>query len=128
MAAPQSNDDEKPLDPEVERVRRKLLRFMIINLAILFIAFAAVIGGFIYKSSSLAPKRTAEQEALSRAPSGADAVAGTISIPAGARIISQTLAGKEVLLGLELADGSRSFLLYDLGTGRTLGTYAVKPK
>jgi hypothetical protein len=124
MAAPQSNDDEKPLDPEVERVRRKLLRFMVINLVILFVAFAAVIGAFIYKSTSLAPKRTAEQEA--RPPSGTDAVAGTIPIPAGARIVSQTLSGKEALLGLELADGSRSFLLYDLGAGRTLGTYAVK--
>ena len=125
MAVPQSNDDEKPLDPEVERVRRKLLRFMIVNLAILFVAFAAVIGGFIYKSSH-ASKRAAGQEAQIRPPSGADAVSGTIAIPAGARIVSQTLSGKEVLLGLELADGSRSFLFYDLGTGRTLGTYAVK--
>ncbi|MBN9067881.1 MAG: fimbrial protein [Rhizobiales bacterium] len=127
MAAPQSNDDDKPLDPEVERVRRKLLRFMIINLAILFVAFAAVIGGFIYKSSH-ASKRAAEQEAEIRPPSGADAVSAAIAIPAGARIVSQTLSGKEVLLGLELADGSRSFLLYDLGAGRTLGTYAVKPE
>jgi hypothetical protein len=102
-----------------------LLRFMIVNLAILFIAFAAVIGGFIYKSS-LAPKRAAEQEAGVRPPSDADVVTGTIVIPAGARIVSQTLSGSEVLLGLELADGSHSFLLYDLATARTLGTYAVK--
>jgi hypothetical protein len=125
MAAPQANDDEKPLDPEVERVRRKLLRFMVFNLAILFVAFALVIGAFIYKSS-LASKRPAEQAVQARLPSGADAVAGTIAIPAGARIVSQTLSGKEAFLGLELADGSRSFLLYDLEAGRTLGTYAVK--
>ncbi|MBN9076310.1 MAG: hypothetical protein BGN87_05300 [Rhizobiales bacterium 65-79] len=125
MAAPRTSDDDKPLDPSVERVRRKLLRFMIVNLAILFIAFALVIGAFIYKSS-LAPKRAVEQETQIRPPSGADAVAGTIAIPAGARIVSQTLSGKEVLLGLELADGSRSFLLYDLQAARTLGTYSVK--
>jgi len=125
MAAPQLNDDEKPLDPEVERVRRKLLRFMIINLAILFVAFAAVIGGFIYKSSH-ASKRTARQEAEVKSPSGTDAVTATIAIPAGARIVAQTLSGKEVLFNLELADGSRLFLLYDLEAGRTLGTYAVK--
>ena len=125
MAAPQANDDEKPLDPEVERVRRKLLRFMVFNLAILFVAFALVIGAFIYKSS-LAPKRAVEQETQIRPPSVAEAVAGTIAIPAGARIVSQTLSGREVLLGLELADGSRSFLLYDLQAARTLGTYAVK--
>jgi hypothetical protein len=126
MAAPRSNDEDKPLDPEVERVRRKLLRFMIINLVILFVAFAAVIGGFIYKSTSLAPKRPAGQEAGIQPHSGAEAVAGTIAIPAGARIVSQTLSGEEALLGLEFADGSRSFLLYDLKAGRTLGTYAVK--
>jgi hypothetical protein len=104
-----------------------LLRFMIVNLAILFVAFAAVIGGFIYKSSH-ASKRAAGQEAEAGPPSGADAVSAAIAIPAGARIVSQTLSGKEVLLGLELADGGRSFLLYDLGAGRTLGTYAVKPQ
>ena len=125
MAAPRTSDDDKPLDPSVERVRRKLLRFMIVNLAILFIAFALVIGAFIYKSS-LAPKRAVEQETQIRPPSGADAVAGTIAIPAGARIMSQTLSGRDVLLGLDLADGSRSFLLYDLQAARTLGTYAVK--
>lgn len=125
MAAPRTSDDDKPLDPSVERVRRKLLRFMIVNLAILFIAFALVIGAFIYKSS-LAPKRAVEQETQIRPPSVADAVAGTIAIPAGARIVSQTLSGREVLLSLELADGSRSFLLYDLQAARTLGTYAVK--
>jgi len=126
MAAPRVNDDDKPLDPSVERVRRKLLRFMIVNLAILFIAFALVIGAFIYKSTSLAPKRPAGQEARVQPSPGAEAVAGTIAIPAGARIVSQTLSGEEVLLGLELADGSRSFLLYDLKAARTLGTYAVK--
>ncbi|PDQ22485.1 fimbrial protein, partial [Mesorhizobium sanjuanii] len=44
MARPLAEEDpdvegrEKPLDPEVESVRRKLVRFMAINLGLLFLA------------------------------------------------------------------------------------------
>ncbi|RUU07680.1 fimbrial protein, partial [Mesorhizobium sp. M6A.T.Ca.TU.002.02.2.1] len=31
-------DEEKPLDPEVEKVRKKLVRFVAINLGLLFLA------------------------------------------------------------------------------------------
>ncbi len=125
MTGPKIQDEDKPLDPSVEKVRRKLLRFMVINLGILFLAFAVVIGAFIYKSTSLARKKPAGQAQV-QPPSGADAISGTITLPAGARIVSQSLSGNQVLLNLERADGSREFLLYDLQAGRTLGQYTVK--
>ena len=49
------NDDEKPLDPAAERVRRKLVRFMAINLGILFLALMAVVAALVYKSMTVPP-------------------------------------------------------------------------
>src|SRR5690606_16507642 len=43
-------DEEKPLDPAAENVRRKMLRFMFINLGILFLALMAVMIALVYKS------------------------------------------------------------------------------
>src|SRR5690606_36892585 len=43
MVASDQDDEEKPLDPAVERVRRRLLRFMVINLTLLFVVFLVVL-------------------------------------------------------------------------------------
>ena len=51
MARPALDDEkEKPLDPAVEKVRRKLVRFVAINLGLLFIALMAVVAALVYKS------------------------------------------------------------------------------
>ena len=56
MARPAFDDEEeKPLDPAVEKVRRKLVRFVAINLGLLFIALMAVVGALVYKSRTAAP-------------------------------------------------------------------------
>ena len=47
MAPVQADEEEKPLDPNVEKVRRKLVRFMGINLGLLFLALMAVVSGVI---------------------------------------------------------------------------------
>ena len=58
MALPPFDDDEdKPLDPAVEQVRRKLVRFVAINLGLLFIALMAVVGALVYKSGHAPDRR-----------------------------------------------------------------------
>jgi hypothetical protein len=41
--------EDKPLDPAVDRVRRKLVRFMAINLGLLFLALMAVVLAIVYR-------------------------------------------------------------------------------
>lgn len=129
MADPELEEDDKPLDPAVERVRQKLVRFMTVNLAILFAAIMVVVGALTYKRVFLAPKPAVDQGALagngSRVPSGPE-IAGEIVLPQGARILLQSLADGKALLAVEAADGGRSLVYYDLETGRTLGRYRVK--
>ena len=116
--------DEQPLDPAAERVRRRLVRFAVINIGILFVAVMVVLGAIVYKTTQLG-KEPAAPAADANVPSGGDLVEGRITLPSGARIVSQALSGNRLSLQVALADGSRSFLIYDIASGRPIGRYAV---
>jgi len=122
MARPVLDDeDEKPLDPAVEKVRRKLVRFVGINLGLLFIALMAVVAALVYKSRTAAPPA----EVAIPAPSPEGVAEGRIELPAGARIVSQSLSGDRLSLQLELPDGSRAIYLYDTAARRVIGKFAI---
>jgi len=119
-----NEEEEKPLDPAVENVRRKLMRFVAINLSILFVALMAVVGAIVYKN--LDRTEPASSEAVAEIPVAAGTVLeGEIAIPAGARIVSQALSGNRLSLEIELADGSRAIHLYDLAERRIVGRFTV---
>jgi len=121
MAQPASrDDDEKPLDPAAERVRRKLVRFVAINLGILFAAVMAVLAAVVYKSGVSAP----EEEAS--VPAAVDVLpSGEIALPSGARILSQSLSGNRLALHVTLAGGAQAIFLYDVAQGRILGRFDI---
>jgi hypothetical protein len=135
MIRPKFDDEEeKPLDPAVENVRKKLVRFVAINLGLLFVALMAVVAAIVYKTRSEAPAVVEAPPSDIPAPAGAVPVpAGTvlegeIALPAGARIVSQSLSGSRLSLGLELPDGSHAIYLYDLAERRIVGRFAVSAK
>lgn len=117
-------EEEKPLDPAVEKVRRKLMRFVAINLGILFVALIAVVSALVYKNLNKAGPKA--PEVIAEIPVAPGTVLeGEIAIPAGARLVSQALSGNRLSLELELADGSRAIHLYDLAERRTIGRFAI---
>jgi hypothetical protein len=117
--------DEKPLDPAVERVRRKLLRFVAINLGLLFAAVIIVIAAVVYKSATSGTPPTSATDI--RVPSG-ETIEADIPIPAGARIGSHTLSGNRVSLDLELPTSRHVILVYDLAERRVIARLAVTPQ
>jgi hypothetical protein len=122
MARPVLDDEEeKPLDPAVEKVRRKLVRFVAINLGLLFIALMAVVAALVYKSRTAPP--SAEVAVQTPAPQGV--AEGRIALPTGARIVSQSLSGDRISLQLDLADGSRAIYLYDTAARRVIAKFAI---
>ena len=122
MTKPKLDDEEeKPLDPAVEKVRRKLVRFVGINLALLFLALMAVVGAVVYKSRSLEPASVAGGDI----PSPEGMVEAEIALPAGARIVSQSLSGNRVAIDAALADGSRAIFVYDFAERRMIGRLAI---
>lgn len=120
------DNDEKPLDPAVEKVRRKLVRFVAINLGLLFLALMAVLAAIVYKSGSPAPKPADEGVAAVPSPAEGGVLAGDIVLPEGARLLSHSLSGSRITLDTELADGSRVLFLYDIAEARIVGRFAVK--
>ena len=124
MARPQTGDDtdDKPLDPAVEKVRRKLVRFVAINLGLLFVAVMVVVGAVVYKTwTTEPPVRSAGDNP---APEGV--IEAEIGLPAGAEIVSQSISGNRLSIDVELADGSRTIFIYDLAEQRIVGRLAVK--
>lgn len=126
MARPGLDDEEeKPLDPAVENVRRKLVRFVAINLGLLFLALMAVVGALVYKSATATPPPAPAGEAGMEVPSPEGIVEGRIPLPSGARIVSQSLSGNRLSLSLELSDGGRAIYIYDVASRRMVGRFAV---
>jgi hypothetical protein len=127
MARPTIDDnEEKPLDPAVEKVRRKLVRFVAINLGLLFLAVMAVLAAIVYKTG--APSEVAAVGSNEAVPSPAEGgvMTGDIVLPAGARLVAHSLSGNRITLDAELAEGGRAIFLYDIGERRIIGRFDLK--
>jgi hypothetical protein len=127
MARPTIDDnEEKPLDPAVEKVRRKLVRFVAINLGLLFLALMAVLAAIVYKTG--APGEVAAVGGNEAVPSPAESgvIAGDILLPAGARLVSHSLSGNRITLDAELAGGGRAIFLYDIAERRIIARFDLK--
>lgn len=118
-------DEEKPLDPEVEKVRKKLVRFIVINLGILFLALMVVIGALVYKARNAPPAALPAGDF--QAPAG-EPISDDIVLPVGAKVISQSLSGNRLSVDAELADGSRAIFVYDIAERRIVGRFAIRNK
>lgn len=126
MARPTPDDDEPPLDPGLEKVRRKLVRFIAINLGLLFLALMVVIVALVYKSRSAkapAPSLTSEIPVH-----GDEQLTGDIVLPVGAKVVSQSLSGNRLSIDAELADGTRAIFIYDVAERRMIGRFSIRNK
>jgi hypothetical protein len=114
------DEDEKPLDPAAERLRRKMVRLLFVSGGIMVLGFIAVFAAIVHKLNE-------GGEDTPAAFTSGSPVVGEIAIPAGHRIVSTALDGDRALLTLAAPDGSASLLLIDLASGATLGRYETKP-
>ncbi|OBQ66446.1 fimbrial protein [Mesorhizobium erdmanii] len=130
MARPNADEvseaEEKPLDPEVEKMRGKLVRFMAINLGLLLLALMVVIAAIVYKARK-APPVAPPLAGDIQVPAG-EPLSGDIVLPVGAKVISQSLSGNRVSIDAELTDGSRAIFVYDIAERRVIGQFAIRNK
>ncbi len=109
------NDEEKPLDPAVERVRRKMMRLMVISVGIMMIGLMAVLFAIVYKISD-----------RNDPPAQGGAMFETVlKLPAGGKIVSQSLSGDRLTLLVEHVSGRQVIFLFDTGKGRVVGRIDV---
>jgi hypothetical protein len=116
------DQEEKPLDPALENVRRKMMRLQIVSITIMVVSLMAVFGAVVYKTMRPAPK--ASGVASSGVPSDAP-VAATAALPAGFTVQSVALSGSQVLFYGATAAGQRQAIVFDYGVGRIVATISL---
>ncbi|MBW9056289.1 hypothetical protein [Rhizobium mesosinicum] len=109
--------EEKPLDPAMENVRRKMVRLQIVSGAIMFVSLMAVFGAVVYKVTRTEPSQTATSAGSSGVPSDAP-VNSTASLPLGFKIEQTSLSGGQILFYGTAVDGKRKALVFDIKAGR----------
>jgi hypothetical protein len=116
------DQEEKPLDPALENVRRKMVRLQIVSVAIMVVSLMAVFGAVVYKTMRPAPKAVAATTA--EVPSDAP-VAATAALPQGFTVQSVALSGRQVLFYGATAAGQRQAIVFDYGIGRIVATISL---
>ena len=105
-------EDEPPLDPVLENVRRKLVRRMAWSLGIMMIGLMAVLGAIVYKIS--APEGSTDILSQDKGV--------VIDIPDGGKIVSTSASDDHLLITVEVTEGRYELLSVDRNTGTVLAT------
>jgi hypothetical protein len=108
--------DEKPLDPEQEKVIARIRRLMSIALATTFIAIAVVLGLVGYKVY-----RTGDTAPVAGMP------AAEASLPPGAKVLSSAIGDRRLVLTVEIG-GTVELRSFDLETLKPLGRLRLESK
>ncbi|EJL50097.1 hypothetical protein PMI09_05277 [Rhizobium sp. CF122] len=120
---PEDDQDEKPLDPAMERVRRKMIRLQIVSGIIMFVSLMAVFGAVVYKTMRAPAK---EPAAVTSAGVPSDApVSVTATLPPGFVIQSSSLSGGQIMFFGASAEGVMKSLVVDIQSGRIVADVTI---
>ncbi|GAA5108499.1 hypothetical protein [Bartonella jaculi] len=117
--------EDRPLDPAVERVRKKLMRLMMISIVITLISILVVLFLIVYKitATGSAQKQTASFSSYSKNPKIAH---HTLSLPEKTQIVSQSLSEHNIVLKILTPDGHTKFMVYNYHTGALISVLSVE--
>jgi hypothetical protein len=120
--------DEKPLDPAMESVRRKMIKLQMVSGGIMAVMFLAVLVAIGYKltrdDGRSAPAATVAQPFA--VPSG-QPLSLIADLPAGFRVLSTSLSGSQMLI-LGETEGVKKTLVFDLSLGRIIADVTLSEK
>lgn len=119
------DDREPPLDPAMERVRRKMMRLLAVSIGIMLIGLMAVLAAVVYKVNRSDQPQTPEprsdipgQEAAAPVPPAI--IESQVPLAPGTRLLSQSLSGDHVSLETLLPDGGTEIVVYDFRASRII--------
>ncbi|WP_336278480.1 hypothetical protein [Bartonella sp. CB175] len=115
---------DHPLDPAVERVRKKLMRLMIISISITLVLLLAVLLGIVYK---VVATHSIPQEGISFSFDAKNPKISqhTLSLPKNTQILSQSLSEHNIVLKILTPDGQTKFVIYNYDTGALVAILSV---
>ena len=119
------HEEEKPLDPEMERVRQKMVRLLVVSIGIMILGVMAVLAGVVYKVMN--PDTQTEIVAGEPFAVPADApLEVSASLPDGFTVDDVALDGSRILFYGSRSDGSAAALVIDVSTGRTIAEISLR--
>ena len=117
-------EEEKPLDPAMENVRRKMVRLQLVSGGIMLVMFMAVLGAIVYKvtrtDGNPAPRVSAGLSVPSDGP-----LNGSVTLPDGFAVSSVSQSDGQILFYGAFADGARKAILFDIAAGRIVADIDV---
>ncbi len=121
MANPDLEEQEEPLDPAMERIRRKMVLLQLVSGGIMFVCFMAVLAAVVYKVSQgpEAPVATNGLDVPADQP-----LTSSVALPAGFDVRSVSLSGSQLLF-YGVVSGQQRALVFDLSIGRIVADVAV---
>lgn len=126
--------EQPPLDPSVERVRKKLMRLMLSTIVITIVLLFAVLVAIVYKI--IAPTQNAHNGVQETSPNQTNnyshvntgnerPVLRQIHLDGQWQVLSYNLSGNRVLLAVDAADGKKQIIIYDYELGKTIAIISV---
>lgn len=115
------NPEDKPLDPVMEGVRRKMVKLQLISGGIMAVLFLAVLVSIVYKLTR--DEGGAQPVATTAQPFAVPSdqpISLTANLPAGFRVVQTSLSGSQMLIYGETAEGARKAFVFDLSLGRII--------
>lgn len=118
--------EDKPLDPAMENVRRKMVRLQLVSAGVMLVMLMAVLGTIVYKltrtnGSAQAAPTTAAVSVPADAPVNAIA-----ALPAGFTVSDVALSGSQLLFYGSLPGAEPRAIVFDIGTGRIVADVTVR--
>ncbi|PYE88720.1 hypothetical protein [Phyllobacterium leguminum] len=110
---------EPPLDPAMEKVRRKMMRLLAVSIGIMLIGLMAVLVAVVYKvtrsdeAETAPPRSDIPGEAVTAPVAPPAIIESQVPLAPGTRLLSQSLSGDHVSLETLLPDGGTEIIVYD---------------
>ena len=112
-----SNEEtEQPLDPAVERIRKKTLRLFAVSIGIMMIGLMTVLFAIVYKITN----------PTSKSLNAGETVELDIGLSSGSVVKSTYVNRDRVLIHTENPDGTNQLVVVDENTGDILARFNLK--
>ena len=126
----QIDDEEAPLDPVMERVRKKMIRLLVISMGTIFISLMVVVYTIVYKINTLPEDPEDEMTNSPQVQTSYNAAdfkeTVEVNAPVGAELFSSQLEGNLLILQFRLPNKQNQIRIVDLLSGDVVSTVSVK--
>ncbi|WP_438751945.1 hypothetical protein [Pararhizobium sp. O133] len=116
--------EDKPLDPVMENVRRKMIKLQLVSAGVMVVMLMVVLSAIVYKLTRPGKVDTVQSASVA-VPSDAP-LAATAALPAGFEVSDVALSGGQILFYGLVPGGERKAIVFDIAAGRIVADVSVK--